>query len=196
MKQGHVFLKKLPKQILQYAILLLGAFCALVPIVSCVTTAFKNDEEYRTTSVMTLPESWLNFENFKVAWEKADMGKAFLNSFLILVCVLVGSTMISAMLAYVLNRFQFRGNHLIRNLFMVAALIPGIATQVTVYQIMTVLHLVNTLYGYIFLMLGTDVIAIYIFLQFSRICQRHWTRRQFWTVAVISAYFSESCCRC
>ena len=161
-----VFLKKLPKQILQYAILLLGAFCALVPIVSCVTTAFKNDEEYRTTSVMTLPESWLNFENFKVAWEKADMGKAFLNSFLILVCVLVGSTMISAMLAYVLNRFQFRGNHLIRNLFMVAALIPGIATQVTVYQIMTVLHLVNTLYGYIFLMLGTDVIAIYIFLQF------------------------------
>ena len=41
MKQGHVFLKKLPKQILQYAILLLGAFCALVPIVSCVTTAFK-----------------------------------------------------------------------------------------------------------------------------------------------------------
>ena len=31
---------------------------------------------------------------------------------------------------------------------------------------MTVLHLVNTLYGYIFLMLGTDVIAIYIFLQF------------------------------
>ena len=133
MKQGHVFLKKLPKQILQYAILLLGAFCALVPIVSCVTTAFKTDEEYRTTSVMTLPESWLNFENFKVAWEKADMGKAFLNSFLILVCVLVGSTMISAMLAYVLNRFQFRGNHLIRNLFMVAALIPGIATQVTVY---------------------------------------------------------------
>ena len=121
MKSKSVFLKRLPKQILQYAILLFGAFCALVPIVSCVTTAFKTDEEYRTTSVMTLPESWLNFENFKVAWVKAVMGRAFLNSFLILVCVLVGSTMISAMLAYVLNRFQFRGNHLIRNLFMVAA---------------------------------------------------------------------------
>ena len=166
MKQGHVFLKKLPKQILQYVILLLGAFCALVPIVSCVTTAFKNDEEYRTTSVMTLPESWLNFENFKVAWEKADMGKAFLNSFLILVCVLVGSTMISAMLAYVLNRFKFPGNGLIRNLLMIATLIPGISTQVTVYQIMTALHLVNSLPGYMLLMMGTDVITIYIFLQF------------------------------
>ena len=81
MKQGHVFLKKLPKQILQYAILLLGAFCALVPIVSCVTTAFKNDEEYRTTSVMTLPESWLNFENFKVAWERQTWEKRFSTAF-------------------------------------------------------------------------------------------------------------------
>lgn len=104
--------------------------------------------------------------------------------------------MISAMLAYVLNRFQFRGNHLIRNLFMVAALIPGIATQVTVYQIMTVLHLVNTLYGYIFLMLGTDVIAIYIFLQFSRISRKLWMRRRFWTDAAISVYSSASCCLC
>ena len=52
MKQGHVFLKKLPKQILQYAILLLGAFCALVPIVSCVTTAFIYDDEFRWSSVM------------------------------------------------------------------------------------------------------------------------------------------------
>ena len=111
MKTKSAFLKKLPKQILQYALLLFGAFCALVPIVSCVTTAFKNDEEYRTTSVMTLPENWLYFENFKIAWEKAGMGRAFLNSFVILVSVLVGSTMISAMLAYVLNRFQFRVVH-------------------------------------------------------------------------------------
>ena len=65
-----------------------------------------------------------------------------------------------------LNRFKFPGNGLIRNLFTIATLIPGIATQVTVYQIMTALHLVNSLVGYIILMMGTDVITIYIFLQF------------------------------
>ena len=81
-------------------------------------------------------------------------------------CVLVGSVFISAMLAYVLNRFKFRGNSLIRSLFTIATLIPGIASQVTVYQIMTALGLVNTMHGYIILMLGTDVITIYIFLQF------------------------------
>jgi multiple sugar transport system permease protein len=70
------------------------------------------------------------------------------------------------MLAFVLNRFKFRGNGLVRSLFLFAALIPGVAMQVTVYQIMYTLGLINSLGGYIILMLGTDVISIYIFLQF------------------------------
>ena len=52
------------------------------------------------------------------------MGHAFLNSFVVLVCVLAGSIMISSMLAYVLNRFKFPGDCLIRNLFMISTLIP------------------------------------------------------------------------
>ena len=159
-------LRQLVVNILKYALLIFAAFMALVPIVSCVVTAFKTEEEYAATNVMTPPSSWLYFDNFIQAWQKADMGHAFLNSFIVLICVLFGSVMISSMLAYVLNRFQFHGNALIRNLFTIATLIPGIATQVTVYQIMTALHLVNSLPGYIILMMGTDVITIYIFLQF------------------------------
>lgn len=166
MKIRHTSIGRVIAQIVQYIFLIAGTFSALIPIVSCITTAFKSDEEYRSTSVMTLPDNWFNFENFKVAWNAADMGRAFFNTFIILVFVLVGNTMLSAMVAYVLNRFKFKGNALIRNLFMVAALIPGIATQVTVYRIMSSLYLVNTMYGYIFLMLGTDIIAIYIFIQF------------------------------
>lgn len=152
--------------VIKYVFLIFAAFVALVPIVSCVITAFKSVEEYQSTNVMVLPQSWTYFENFKTAWQQANMGSAFLNSFFIVICVLVGSVFISAMLAYVLNRFKFPGNELIRNLFMIATLIPGIASQVTVYQIMTALNLVNTMHGYIILMLGTDVITIYIFLQF------------------------------
>lgn len=167
-KSEHALIKikRLVVNIIKYALLVFSAFVALVPIVSCVFTAFKTDEEYASTSVITLPQNWLNFDNFITAWNKANMGMAFLNSFIILVCVLTGSIMISAMLAYVLNRFQFPGNGLIRNLFTIATLIPGIASQVTVYQIMTALHLVNSMPGYIILMMGTDVITIYIFLQF------------------------------
>ena len=158
--------RQLVVNILKYVLLLFASFVALVPLVSCVITAFKTNEEYASTNVMVLPQSWLNFDNFVEAWKQANMGSAFLNSFMILICVLVGSVLISAMLAYVLNRFQFPGNSLIRTLFTIATLIPGIASQVTVYQIMDSLHLVNTMHGYIILMLGTDVITIYIFLQF------------------------------
>lgn len=159
-------LKKIVITILKYLALLLASFIAILPLVSCVITAFKTPEEYAATSVMDLPGSWAYFENFTQAWKQANMGLAFRNSFIILVCVLIGAVLIGSMLAYVLNRFKFFGNGLIRNLFLFASLLPGIAMQVSVYQIMYTLGWINSLPGYIVLMCGTDVISIYIFIQF------------------------------
>lgn len=139
---------------------------AVIPIVSCVTTAFKTEQEYQSTNVMTLPQNWLNFDNFIQAFERANMGRAFLNSVIVMVCVLAGAVIIGTQLAYVLNRFKFPGNGLIRNLFLFASLLPSVAMQVTVYQIMCELHFINHLYGYIIMMMGTDVISIYIFIQY------------------------------
>lgn len=151
---------------LKYLSLVFFSFVAILPIVSCVITAFKTEEEYRSTNVMTLPQSWLNFENYLQAFSKANMGKAFLNSLIVLVCVLVISVLVGTSLAYVLNRFSFPGNGLVRNLFLFATLLPGIAMQISVYEIMTKLHFINSLWGYIIMMCGTDVIAIYIYIQF------------------------------
>ncbi|MBE5876470.1 MAG: carbohydrate ABC transporter permease [Lachnospiraceae bacterium] len=152
--------------VIQYASLIFFSFVAVLPIVSCVITAFKTEEEYQTTSVMTMPENWFNFDNFIEAFQKADMGRAFINSTIILIFVVAGSVMIGSMLAYVLNRFKFPGNGLIRSLFLFATLLPGIAMQVSTYQLMYKLGLINSLLGYIVLSMGTDVIAIYIFIQF------------------------------
>lgn len=159
-------IKKTILTILKYVILLITSFIAVLPLVSCVITAFKTPEEYAGTSVMDLPNSWLYFDNFIQAWKQANMGLAFRNSFIILVCVLIGSVLIGSMLAYVLSRFNFFGNGLVRNLFLFASLLPGIAMQVSVYQIMYTLGWINSLPGYIVLMCGTDVISIYIFIQF------------------------------
>ncbi|MFV0441310.1 MAG: carbohydrate ABC transporter permease [Lachnospirales bacterium] len=152
--------------IFKYFSLVFGAIVAVLPVVVCVITAFKTPEEYASTNVMTLPESWTYFENFTTAWSQANMGLAFRNTAIILVFVLIGSILTGSMLAYVLSRFKFRGNGLIRNLFLFASLLPGIAMQVTVYQIMYSLGWINSLTGYIVLMCGTDVISIYIFIQF------------------------------
>lgn len=160
-KIGDLFFK-----ILKYASLILASIVALVPVVVCVLTAFKTSEEYQSTSPLDLPASFLNFDNFKEAWSVAKMLTGFKNTGIVLIVVLLLSIFFSATLAYVLNRFTFPGNGFIRTLFMFASLIPGIATQVTVYQIMYSLGLINHLYGYVIVLCGTDIISIYIFLQF------------------------------
>ena len=158
--------RQLIVNILKYVLLIFASFVALVPLVSCVITAFKTNEEYQTTSPLDLPASFAYLTNFKEAWSKASMFTGFRNTAIVLIFVLILSIFFSATLAYVLNRFKFPGNGTIRNLFMFASLIPGIATQVTVYQIMYSLGFINHLYGYIIVLCGTDIISIYIFLQF------------------------------
>ena len=162
-------LQKIAKYLLvflKYFSLVFFAFVAVLPIVSCVITAFKTETEYAQTNVMELPESWLNFQNFIDAFTRANMGKGFVNSLIILVSVLVVSVLVGTQLAYVLNRFKFPGNNLIRNLFLFATLLPGVAMQIAVYQIMYSLGFINSLFVYIVMMCGTDVIAIYIYIQF------------------------------
>lgn len=152
--------------ILKYLSLLFFSFVAVLPIVSVLITAFKTDAEYQQTNVMTLPDNWLNFGNFIDAFQRANMGRAFFNSTVILICTLAASVLIGTQLAYVLNRFKFPGNGLIRNLFLFASLLPGVAMQIATYEIMYNLHFINWLPGYIIIMCGTDVIAIYIYIQF------------------------------
>lgn len=152
--------------ILKYLSLVFFSFVAVLPIVSVLITSLKTETEYQQTNVMTLPENWLNFSNFVDAFGRANMGRAFINSTIILICTLVASVLIGTQLAYVLNRFKFPGNGLIRNLFLFATLLPGVAMQIATYEIMYKLHFINSLFGYIVIMCGTDVIAIYIYIQF------------------------------
>ena len=158
--------KRIIWTVFKYFTLILGAFISVLPVVVCVITAFKTPEEYQATNVMTLPQSWTYFENFTQAWKQANMGVAFRNSMIILVFVLIGSVLTGSMIAYVLSRFKFKGNGLVRSLFLFASLLPGIAMQVSVYQIMYTLGWINFLPGYIIMMCGTDIISIYIFIQF------------------------------
>lgn len=150
----------------KYFSLIFFGIIAVLPVVSCFITAFKTEAEYKSTNVMTLPENWLNLTNFVEAFQKANMAIAFRNTILVMVCVLTGAIIIGTQLAYVLNRFKFPGNSLIRNLFLFATLLPGVAMQVSVYKIMGNLGFTNHLYGYIIMMMGTDIISIYIFIQY------------------------------
>ncbi|MGN1142445.1 MAG: carbohydrate ABC transporter permease [Oliverpabstia sp.] len=152
--------------IVKYVSLIMASIVALTPVCVCVLTAFKTNEEYEATSVLSLPKSFAYLENFKIAVEKANMLRCFANTTIVLIVVLSVSVLTGSMLAYVLNRFTFPGRGMIENLFLFASLLPGIAMQVTIYKIMYSLGLINHLYGYMIVLMGTDIISIYIFLQF------------------------------
>ncbi len=152
--------------ILKYGSLILGVIAALLPILVVFFASFKTGAEYTTTGPLTPPSDWTNFDNFKRAFVEGNMLNGFKNTVIILVISIIGTTLIGSMVAFVLNRFKFRGSKLILGAFLLATLIPGVTTQVATFQIVNGLGLFNTMWAAIVLYLGTDIIAIYIFLQF------------------------------
>ncbi|WP_270169070.1 carbohydrate ABC transporter permease [Paenibacillus sp. SYP-B4298] len=152
--------------VLKYVSLLLGAFGALVPIVVVLFASLKTNKEYGDTSPLTLPDNWMNLVNYSKAFINGKMLLGFANTMIIVIISIIGASLLGAMIAYVLNRFQFRGKKLLIGAFLLATLIPGVTTQVATFRIITALHLVDTRFAPILLYLGTDIIAVYIFMQF------------------------------
>ena len=149
-----------------YLSLIIASLIAVVPIVVVVLASFKTSSELGSTGVLELPKSFLNFENYKIAFVDGKMLLGFRNTIIILVLSLAATVLTGTMTAYVLHRFKFKGKDLICNLFLIASLIPSITMQMSVFQIIVKLHLFNTLFSTVILYAGTDIISIYIFLQF------------------------------
>ena len=96
------------------------------------------------------------------------MLEGFVNTSIVLVVSLVGTIFIGTMAAYALDRFAFRGKKLVFALFLVATLIPSVTSQVATFQLINGLGLYDTKAALILLFMGTDIIAIYLFIQFMQ----------------------------
>lgn len=155
-------------KLVKHLTLIMGAIVALLPLTVILFSSFKTSEEYKTTTPLTPPESWFNFDNFVRAFVEGNMLTGFINITIILVVSLVGAIMTGSMIAFVLDRFKFKGRNILLAAFLIAVLIPSVTTQVATFQIINTLGLFNTRLSAIVLYLGTDIIAVYIFMQFLR----------------------------
>ncbi|TFD61031.1 carbohydrate ABC transporter permease [Cryobacterium suzukii] len=152
----------------KYASLIVACLFALIPIGTIFMLAFKTSEEYRGTGPLVPPSDWLNFDNFVIAFTQGDMIIGFVNTGIILVISITGTVLIGTMAAYAIDRFRFRGRSLVSGLFLLATLVPSVTTQVATFQVINALDLFNTRWSAILLFTGTDIVAIYIFLQFMQ----------------------------
>ncbi|MET0354947.1 MULTISPECIES: carbohydrate ABC transporter permease [Plantibacter] len=153
---------------IKYASLIIASLFAVVPLATIFMLAFKTDREQRTTGPLTPPSNWFNFDNFVVAFDQGGMVTGFLNTAIILLVSVAGTILIGTMSAYALDRFRFRGRKLVMGLFLLATLVPSVTTQVATFQVVSALELFNTRGAAILLFMGTDIVAIYIFLQFMQ----------------------------
>ena len=150
----------------KYASLVAATFCTLLPMVAILFASFKDGAEYAQTDALTPPTNWLNLDNFTTAFVQGAMLEGFINTLIVLAVSLVGTIFVGSMAAYALDRFTFRGKTLVIVLFMIATLIPSVTSQVATFQLINGLGLYDTKAALILLFTGTDIIAIYLFLQF------------------------------
>lgn len=157
---------------LKYLSLVAAAVVTLLPLVVVLIASLKGAAEYSRTGPFDLPSNLFNFENFATAIVKGDMLQGLANTAFILVVSLVGTILIGTMTAYAIDRFHFRFKALVLGAFLVAALVPSVTTQVATFQVVNNLGLFNTIWAPIVLFLGTDIVSIYIFVQFMQAIPR------------------------
>ncbi|MEU7467432.1 carbohydrate ABC transporter permease [Streptomyces sp. NPDC044984] len=154
---------------LVYLSLVLATLVVLLPLTVVFLTSLKSSEEMADGSgALALPDDPLNFDNYVTAFRDGQMLSAFGNTAVVLVVAVGGTILIGSMTAYAIDRFHFRFRKLVVALFLLAALVPGVTTQVATFQIVNSLGMFDSLWAPIALYMGTDIVSIYIFLQFIR----------------------------
>lgn len=181
--------KKTPLQIfltvLMYISLVVAAIIVIVPMYVILTSSFKTNTGITNTSPLLFPSEWRwsNYFGHTVnsdgtispsAWEylkfqtsnQSTLGEAFLWSLLIAGISIVFTLISGLFVAYVLSRFDFHGKKVVKSLFLIASIVPSITMQVSIFNLISNMGLYNTPFALILLYSGTDIISIYILLQF------------------------------
>ena len=152
-------------QALKYAVLIFCCLLVIVPLVVVLIGAFKTHDEYISTGVFDLP-SVPQFENFKIAFINGRVMQGLVNTIIILAVSCFGTIITGTMTAFVLQRVRTIFTRGVKAVFLFASLLPNISMQVTVFQIVSKLGLYDSLAAPCVLYIGTDIISIYIFMQF------------------------------
>ncbi|WP_306318156.1 MULTISPECIES: carbohydrate ABC transporter permease [unclassified Streptomyces] len=155
--------------VLTYLSLVVAALVVLVPLVVVFLTSLKSSRELTEGGgAFSLPDDWLNLSNYVTAFSDGHMLTAFGNTAFILLFSITGTVLIGSMTAYAIDRFEFRLKKTVMALFLVATLVPAVTTQVATFQVVNSFGLFDTRWAPILLYMGTDIVSIYIFLQFIR----------------------------
>lgn len=151
--------------VLKYAVLVAACLVVVIPLVVVFLGSLKSNTEFLSSNVFSLPTK-IEWNNYKTAFIDGKVMEGFKNTLIILIISCTGTIITGTMTAYVLQRFKTTFGSIIKAAFLLATLLPNISMQVTVYRIVNHFGLVGSMAAPIILYVGTDIISIYIFIQF------------------------------
>lgn len=158
--------KKLAWNLVHYTALTIASIMVIAPLYIALISSFKTPLEMLRGEKTDWPAQFGNLENYMKFIDRGNVGIAFYNTVFVTIVSLIIVILIGTMVAYVIDRFRFPGRKLILIAYVVVMAIPPITTQVSLYQVMLWLGLVNSKWALIALYSGADIVSLYIFIVF------------------------------
>jgi len=132
-------------KIFTYIVLSVIAFLIIYPIFWVTQTAFKTNIQIMQAP-FSLPRPFYP-NNFQEALEMANFPRLFLNSIIVTVSGVFIVLTLTALGAYALVRFDFKGKNLLTLYFLLGLMIPPHMLMIPSFKLMSMLHLRNTLFS-------------------------------------------------
>ena len=149
-----------------YLLMAIGIILVFAPLLIVVNVSLKTNEQYMMKGVMSLPEHITDFSNYIRAFIEGNFIKGFMNTAVLVLVSVPVTIVIASLVAYTLSRFDFKLRGLVYLAFLIPTFIPGMTVTVATFQVIKALGIYNTLMAGVLLYIGTDIMQIYIFLQF------------------------------
>jgi multiple sugar transport system permease protein len=131
-----------------YVVLTLGLVVVLGPFVWMALSSVKPEAEVREVPPTWLPRD-VTWDNYDTLFTDLNMPTFFFNSVVVATAVALGNVVFGAMLGYALAKLRFRGRRVLFGLVLVTLMVPGVATFIPQFVLVTNLGLANTLPGMI-----------------------------------------------
>lgn len=144
MKNTPIWLKAVYTLIFLW--LITYAICIIYPLLWMFISGFKNTTDL-FTNTWALPTKW-NFGNYVQAW-KSGVGRYFFNSVFVTCCTVVGTILISALAAFILSRFEFKGKKIIFILVIGGLMLSPEVSLISLYKLLQNLKIYNTYFALI-----------------------------------------------
>lgn len=138
--------KQLTHVLIDIGTLALG-FLVIFPILYGFFGAFKTPAEFASQPPTVLPESFFNWDNFRLVLQRIPIMRFFFNSLVVAVLVSSVRLAVAVMAAYAFVFYTFPGHKALFFLFLGTMMLPADTLLVTNYQTVASLGLLNTYLG-------------------------------------------------